>query len=276
MWNPTRLLNNIKHMASTSGDAATKSGAEEISPSLIPSIHLHCMVEDFISAFHSAAETHKLPSSVSITIHHDRLADLSPSVKFDAIVSPANSYGCMNGGFDDALSRAFSPKDDYLALTRVVQAKLWTEWRGFAPPSSCTLVDLDAGTDEGDPKLAKNQWGCKYLALCPTMKVPQLVLWDREVVYECVWALLATVHRHNREVKQGRVIDGSHREIKHVLMTPLATGCGGWSPERWAAQTVLAMKHFENEVDSGPVERRSMMTFRALAHKGEVEATYLL
>jgi hypothetical protein len=131
-----------------------------------------------------------------------------------------------------------------------------------------TLVEL-----EEDGILEKNEWGCRYLALCPTMKVPQKVVWDREVVYECVWALLAVVDKHNLKVREKRGDDRGEKEITSFLMTPLATGYGDWSPERWAAQTVLAIKHFVEAVENKD-KWKVLGTFRALTHCEEVKRTY--
>ena len=148
------------------------------SGSQIPQFHLLFMDHDHLVAFNSSKDEYLLPPSVQIAVHESRLADLPASVTFDAIVSPANSYARLDGGFDDALSRAFSPKNDYLALTRRAQQVLYKEWRGFAPPGTCTLIDLK------HESLREEPWGCRYLALCPTMKIPQKVTWDKEVVYE--------------------------------------------------------------------------------------------
>jgi hypothetical protein len=137
-----------------------------------PTIHLLLMEDKFVSAFEDAFQTYPLPSStISLPIHNCRLADLPSTVRFDAIVSPANSYARLDGAFDDALSRVFSPKKDYFALTRAAQAVIYKKYRGFAPPGTCTLVDLQ-GSEE---TLEENPWGCRYLALCPTMKIPQHV-----------------------------------------------------------------------------------------------------
>lgn len=194
------------------------------------------MDDDHAAAFNSAKSEYPLPPSIQITVHENRLADLPASVTFDTIVSPANSYARLDGGFDDALSRAFSPKHDYLALTRHAQAALYKEWRGFAPPGTCTLIDLKTESLKDEP------WGCRYLALCPTMKIPQKVTWDKEVVYECIWSLLTSVSKHNQSAVMSE--PGSCREIKSILMTPLATGYGGWSGAKWAAQLLLAIRHF--------------------------------
>ncbi|KAF2018252.1 macro domain-like protein [Aaosphaeria arxii CBS 175.79] len=240
---------------------------DTVPPAEIPEIHLLCMVPEFITAFEAAKEKYNLPSSVKVTIHHNNLKYLPTDVKFDAIVSPANSYARLDGGFDDALSRAFAPRNDYHALTRVAQAKVYREWRGFAPPSSCTMVDLD------HPDLVKPGWGCRYMALLPTMKTPQNVGWDKEVVYECVWALLATIDRHNRAIAEDQ--HTNERRIKSILMTPLATGCGLWGAEKWAAQTVIAIKHFVEASAEDGENKWGKMDWREIsAPCEEVEDTY--
>ncbi|KAM0417464.1 hypothetical protein ACHAPT_012526 [Fusarium lateritium] len=207
--------------------------------SSIPHIHLLCMESKYIDAFEAARVSRKLPASVSVEIHDYALSQLPSSVQFDTIVSPANSYGRLDGAFDDAISRALSPRDDYHALTGVAQAKLYEQWRGFAPPGTCTLVRIP---DEFQAR-SRNIWGTKRVALCPTMRMPADVNWDREVVYECIWSLLCAVDNHNRDVRAGKAPEGEE-EIRSILMTPLATGVGRVSPERWATQAVLAMKHF--------------------------------
>ncbi|KAM0321338.1 hypothetical protein ACHAQA_010167 [Verticillium albo-atrum] len=203
-----------------------------------PKIHLLCKEDQFIDAFEEARKKHQLPDSVPIDIHNSALEQVPASVQFDAIVSPANSYGLLDGAFDDAISRAFSPRDDYVALTHAAQDRLYKRWRGFAPPGTCTLVRIP---DDFAPR-SRNVWGTRFVAMCPTMRTPAPVQWDREVIYECVWGLLCAVDNHNRDVRTGRG-DGEE-EICSLMMTPLATGVGGVSAKKWAAQAVLAMKHF--------------------------------
>ena len=78
------------------------------------------------------------------------------------------------------------------------------------------------------------------------MRMPADANWDREVVYECIWSLLCA----------GKAPEGEE-EIRSILMTPLATGVGRLSPERWAAQAVLAMKHF-TEASENPEKWSSL------------------
>lgn len=203
----------------------------------LPEIHLLCVEDKHVAAFQEAASALSYPSP--ITTHNCALSFLPSSVKFDAIVSPANSYGLLDGGFDDAISRAFSPRDGYVELTRVAQRKVYDEWRGFAPPGTCTLVRMPTEFEAR----SRNIWGTKYLALCPTMKIPQEVTWDREVVYEVIWSLLCALDKHNRSAPEGE-------KIRSILMTPMATGYGRVSPQKWAAQTVLAIRHFCDSVNN--------------------------
>ncbi|GFG17070.1 hypothetical protein IFM5058_08282 [Aspergillus udagawae] len=200
-----------------------------------PEIILLCQDADFITAFKTAQQEHwpELPSKLTITPINSRLNRLDPSVTFDLIVSPANSYGRLDGAFDDAISLAFSPRDDYEALMRA-----------FPVP------------------LEQNSRRCAWVAICPTMREPMNVVWDREVVYESVWSLLCEVEGHNR---------ASEEKINRLLMTPLAAGIGKVSKERWSAQMVLAMKHFVDAVERP--ERWSRMQWNEIMKDCDEVAT---
>ncbi|CAG8005890.1 unnamed protein product [Penicillium olsonii] len=205
----------------------------------IPEVQLLCMDVDFITAFNTALKT-TWPShndtKVKIKSINERLNSLPVGTTFDLIVSPANSYARLDGAFDHAISATFSPRTDYHALTRAAQKVLYERWRGFAPPGSCTLVPFP------EP-LNVNAYGCSWVAICPTMREPGNVSWDREVVYECVWSLLCQIEGFNRNCGEGDC------KIERILMTPLAAGVGRVSAERWATQTVLALKHFVDALE---------------------------
>ncbi|KAL5335432.1 hypothetical protein BJX70DRAFT_323092 [Aspergillus crustosus] len=91
------------------------------------------------------------------------------------------------------------------------------------------------------------------------MRTPDSARWDREVVYECVWSLLCAVEGWNRGFDSGASSLESSSEgpgkdralgrIESVLVTPMATGYGGVSAEKWAAQVVLAMRHFVDALE---------------------------
>ncbi|KAI9150285.1 hypothetical protein HJFPF1_10044 [Paramyrothecium foliicola] len=233
----------------------------------IPRIHLLCMDEQFREAFDKAAGALHLSPAVIVTHHSSALSQLSSATQFDLVVSPANSYGRLDGGFDDAISRAFAPREDYHALTRNAQKILYEEWRGFAPPGTCTLVPIP---DEFRG-VSRNVWGTKYVALCPTMRAPQNVNWDREVVYECIWSLLCAIDKHNRSLNlEGKA---AVAPITSLLMTPMGTGTGYVSAERWANQTVLALNHFVDSLEN-PTTWSSLGWKEIQAAVGETKETW--
>lgn len=225
-------------------------------------IHLLCMHDKDRDAYLRAAAVTGPPSFATVTIHSSSLSQLPPSVRLDAIVSPANSYGRLDGAFDDAISRALSPTDDYLALTRAAQAVLYRQHRGWAIPGSCTPVPVPAAF----AARSRNVWGVRHLLLCPTMRVPEDVTWDKEVVYQCVWSMLCAVEKHNETAAEG---DG----IEAILMTPLATGVGRVSEHVWAAQLLLALRHYDLAVEN-PDEFAALDVDRILTLDGEIQETY--
>jgi hypothetical protein len=122
-----------------------------------------------------------------------------------------------------------------MALTRAMQAQLLDYSAGYLPPGQCYIANIPPSF-KGKGRYNGVDWGCKYVGLVPTMRVPEDARWHREIIYDGVWSLLAAIKRHNRSAADGD-------KIKSILMTPLATGVGQVSLERWAQQTALALKH---------------------------------
>ncbi|EEH44142.1 uncharacterized protein PADG_00431 [Paracoccidioides brasiliensis Pb18] len=208
----------------------------------LPEFLLLCMEEENITAFKNALNTHwpslsvspaNSPQKIKITPLHERLDSNLLTETFDLIVSPANFYGRLD-----------------------TQDVLYERWRGYAPPGSCTLVPFPAEIARTAP------WGCRWVALCPNMRMPETVNWDREVVYKCMWSLLCEVEKWNKDVREGverggrvqgegdREGDGGERKrIDRVLMPPLEVGVGNVSKEKWSGQVVLALKHFVDALE---------------------------
>lgn len=75
---------------------------------------------------------------------------------------------------------------------------------------------------------------------------------------------------HNNEA-------GSHAseaKVQRILMTPLATGVGRVSKERWAAQFVLALKHFADAL--ARPQRWKSLNWGDMEEAIAVEATWNL
>ncbi|KAI0372219.1 macro domain-like protein [Pilatotrama ljubarskyi] len=132
-----------------------------------------------------------------------------------------------------ALSTAFNVDGDTWALTNHVQDALRERHRGYLPPGSCELVPLSPALT------ASNALECTVLAVVPTMRVPEDVSWNVDLVYECTWNLLSALWRWNR----GERPEGAQR-VERVLMTGLGTGWGRIGYERCARQMVLAALNF--------------------------------
>jgi O-acetyl-ADP-ribose deacetylase (regulator of RNase III) len=84
---------------------------------------------------------------------------------FDVIITAGNSYGMMDGGFDDAVRRYFAQNDDgTYVIERAVQSHIQEEYNGFLPVGSATVVGYRDDTV-----------GEKYVCYAPTMEVPKIV-----------------------------------------------------------------------------------------------------
>lgn len=99
---------------------------------------------------------------------------------FDCFVSPANSFGLMDGGIDAAITRYFG-----FALQDLVQAEIWRQYRGEQPVGTCLIVPT------GNPQ-------CPWLAHCPTMRAPMDVSWTNNA-YAAFLAALTTAEAHGIE-----------------------------------------------------------------------------
>ncbi|MBZ0296666.1 MAG: macro domain-containing protein, partial [Anaerolineae bacterium] len=103
--------------------------------------------------------------------------------EFDCMVSPANSFGLMDGGVDAAIIDFFGG-----GLMRDVQQHILHEYLGEQPVGTSFVI----GTGHAD-----HPW----LAHTPTMRVPMDIA-RTDNVYLAMWALLRAVHHHNQDAEQ--------------------------------------------------------------------------
>jgi len=114
-----------------------------------------------------------------VTIVCEELKDFLSQNKVDCVVSPANSYGLMDGGFDLALSEYFGWE-----LQKRVQDYIIKNYRGEQPVGTSFIID----TGKDDIKLIHT----------PTMRVPISVK-DPMIVYQCTRTSLMTALENNIE-----------------------------------------------------------------------------
>jgi O-acetyl-ADP-ribose deacetylase (regulator of RNase III) len=149
----------------------------------------------------------------SVEIVNDRFEWIT---EYDCLVSPANSFGMMDGGIDAAITKFFG-----VGLERRVQQQILEDYLGEQPVGTSMIVETGH---------AKHP----FLAHTPTMRVP-MVLTETDVPYTAMWAMLLAVRQHNRSA--GRLIE-------RVVCPGLGTGLGRVPYAEAARQMALAYDHF--------------------------------
>ncbi|MDR1316267.1 MAG: macro domain-containing protein [Spirochaetales bacterium] len=78
-------------------------------------------------------------------------------IKADAIISPANSFGFMDGGIDLVYSGYFGGE-----IQKSLQNKIISDFNGELPVGRAAIIETKNNT-------------IKYLVSCPTMRVPEII-----------------------------------------------------------------------------------------------------
>ncbi len=136
--------------------------------------------------------------------------------EFDCMVSPANSFGLMDGGIDAAIIRFFGH-----ALMEKVQQRILEEYLGEQPVGTSLIVET------GHSKHP-------FLAHTPTMRVPMSIAGTHNP-YMAMWAMLLAVRHHNQRAKQ---------KIDSIACPGLGTGIGRVPYTEAARQMALAYDNF--------------------------------
>jgi O-acetyl-ADP-ribose deacetylase (regulator of RNase III) len=133
----------------------------------------------------------------------------------DAIVSPANSFGYMDGGIDGVYSMRFG-----WGLSERLRDVLRERYDGELPVGCAVIIETR------DPVIP-------YLVSAPTMRVPMNVS-NTVNAYLAFRASLLAIRDHNR--------DPHKPPIESLLCPGLATFYGCMSPSRSARQMLLAYR----------------------------------
>ena len=138
--------------------------------------------------------------------------------EYDCLVSPANSFGLMDGGVDLAIRNYFG-----MQLQYAVQKRIQSEFYGEQPVGTSIIVPTE---DELRP----------FLAHTPTMRVP-LDISKTDNVYNAFFALLRALANFNKV---------NPLPIKKVLCPGLGTATGGMDLGEAARQMAVAYKNFHH------------------------------
>ena len=139
-------------------------------------------------------------------------------VQCDALVSPANSFGFMDGGMDMAISQFFG-----WHVQERLQKLIKTKHHGELLVGTAEIVETN------HPKIP-------YVISAPTMRVP-MILKDTASVYLAIRAVLLLV-------KYGQFQDGSAiaSKVTVIALPGMGTGVGQVPPEIFARQTKRAIE----------------------------------
>ena len=134
----------------------------------------------------------------------------------DALVSPANSFGVMDGGLDAAIRAKLGGQ-----IETAVQQRILDEHHGELPVGSAEVVPTGHA-----------RW--PFLVVAPTMRVPESVAQTLNSYLAFRGALLA-IARHNQT--------STRKRIESVVVPGLGTGIGAMDARRCAGQMRIALDH---------------------------------
>jgi O-acetyl-ADP-ribose deacetylase (regulator of RNase III) len=166
-------------------------------------IHLTDVKEDLVEAWRAL-----FVHAADIFVHSGSILDHEA----DAIVSPANSFGFMDGGIDLLYSEYFGRQ-----LQDALQAKIRNLSFGELPVGQAMVVET------GHEKIP-------FLISAPTMRVPMDISQTVNCYLAFRAALIAAIIHNQTEP----------RKISSVLVPGLGTGVGRLSPEVCAKQMFAA------------------------------------
>ena len=133
----------------------------------------------------------------------------------DAIVSPANSFGIMDGGLDLAIRNelGFQVETD-------IQEVILNKYHGEMPVGSAEIINTK-----------HNKWS--YLIAAPTMRIPENIAFTLNA-YNAFRAILIAINKFNGSKPR--------RPIKTLVCSGLGTGIGSMEPVKCAVQIRVAYK----------------------------------
>ena len=117
--------------------------------------------------------------SGDVDVVMDDFAHFMDTHKVQCVVSPANSYGYMDGGYDAAITGYFGNQ-----LEKEVQKYILENFYGEQPVGTSFTIDIP-GTDQ-------------KLIHTPTMRMPSKIR-EPEIVYQCMRTTLMEAIKNNVE-----------------------------------------------------------------------------
>jgi len=133
----------------------------------------------------------------------------------DAIVSPANSFGIMDGGLDLAIRNELG-----FQIETDIQEVILNKYHGEMPIGSAEIINTN-----------HDKWS--YMIAAPTMRIPENIAFTLNA-YNAFRAILIAINSFNESQPK--------RPIKSLICSGLGTGIGSMEPVKCATQMRAAYK----------------------------------
>ena len=133
----------------------------------------------------------------------------------DAIVSPANSFGIMDGGLDLAIRNELG-----FQVEAGIQEVILSKYHGEMPIGNAEIINTN-----------HDRWS--YMIAAPTMRIPENIAFTLNA-YIAFRAILIAINRFNESEPK--------KAIKSLVCSGLGTGIGSMEPVKCAAQMRAAYK----------------------------------
>lgn len=156
----------------------------------------------------------EIRKNCDINVVHGDLKAFLDTYDVECIVSPANSFGLMDGGYDYAITEYFGDR-----LQKNVQQYIIDKYYGEQTICTSFIIDI--------PNTAKK------LIHTPSMLVP-MDMRNSDVVYQCTRATLICALENN---------------IDSIVIPAFGGGCGKIEPNIIAKQMQLAFDTIYNRTD---------------------------
>ena len=163
-----------------------------------------------------------------VVLVNDSFQSFMAKNKVQCVVSPANAFGLMDGGYDLAITEWYGNQ-----LQDRVQEHIIKNFFGEQPVGTSFIIETNKDN--------------QYLIHTPTMQTPQLIK-DPRVIYQCMRSTLIEARKNN---------------IESILIPMFGGSCGGVKPQivakmMWAAYTQL--KSPPQEIDWRYAEKTKLLS----------------
>ncbi len=163
-----------------------------------------------------------------VVLVNDSFQSFMTKNKVQCVVSPANAFGLMDGGYDLAITEWYGNQ-----LQDRVQEYIIKNFFGEQPVGTSFIIETNRDN--------------QYLIHTPTMQTPQLIK-DPRVIYQCMRSTLIEARKNN---------------IESILIPMFGGSCGRVKPQivakmMWAAYTQL--KSAPQEIDWRYAEKIKLLS----------------